>query len=66
MNKRQKKKKDKIIKKRIEFFNGVYVYPARQNGKASIYKSIIKAVYSKRHRLFKILKNNIKYNKYHT
>lgn len=56
MNKRQKKKRGRIIKERFEFFNKHLIYYSRRNGKTYTQNEIMKAILSKKHKPFKELK----------
>lgn len=56
MNKRQKKKRDKIIINRIVFFRHFLIYDGRRNGKTHRLNEMIKAIYSKKYKPFKELK----------
>lgn len=56
MNKRQIKKRDKIIRQRLEFFNNHIISSGRQNGKTSFVKAIYKACMSKKYKYFKELR----------
>lgn len=56
MNRRQIKKRDKIIRQRLEFFNNHIIASGRQNGKTSFVKAISKACMNKKYKYFKELK----------
>lgn len=56
MNKRQKKKRNKIIGDRMAFLNKYIIYSGRMSGKAACYNTIIKACWSKKYEPFKKLK----------
>lgn len=61
MNKRQVKKRDKIIRQRFKFFNQHVISSGRQNGKTLFVRAIYKACMSKKYKYFKELKKH--YNK---
>lgn len=67
MNKRQKKKRAKIVSERLKYYNdNIYFYVSgRRNGKTFLYKTMLHAVLSKRYKPFKDLKKYIDktYNK---
>lgn len=56
MNKRQKKKRSKIIINRIVFFRHHLLYYGRRNGKTHRLNEITKAIYSKKYKPFNELK----------
>lgn len=56
MNKRQIKKRKKIISERIIFFNQHFVSISRRNGKTYLSRVIYKACISKKYKYFKELK----------
>ena len=56
VNKRQIKKKKKIISERIIFFNQHFVSISRRNGKTYLSRDIYKACISKKYKYFKELK----------
>ena len=56
MNKRQIKKRKKIISERINFFNQHFVSISRRNGKTYLLRVIYKACISKKYKYFKELK----------
>lgn len=58
MNKRQKKKRQKIIRERLEFLNKHFNYYVcgRKNGKTFLYRKMLHAVTSKSFKPFKDLK----------
>lgn len=60
MNKRQIKKRDKIIRQRLEFFNQHIISSGRRNGKTSFVRAIYKACMSKKYKYFKALKKTYK------
>ena len=60
MNKRQRKKREKIINERLEFFSKIFINIGRRNGKTQLYEGINKAIYSKHHQPFKILNKKYK------
>ena len=61
MNKRQIKKRNKILTERYDFFNKHIIGVGRQNGKTYMIKAIQKACISKKYKYFKALKKA--YNK---
>lgn len=66
MNKRQQKKRQKIIQQRFNFFNGFLIRTGRKNGKTLLFKAILKACYSKKHKPFKYwVKKLEELNKYY-
>lgn len=56
MNKRQIKKRKKIISERVNFFNHRSIRIARRNGKTYLIRAIYKACISKKYKYFKELK----------
>ena len=56
VNKRQIKKRKKIISERIIFFNQHFVSISRRNGKTYLSRDIYKACISKKYKYFKELK----------
>jgi hypothetical protein len=56
MNKRQRKKRNKIIRERANFFNNYTLMSGRRNGKKTFINKLNKAIASKRYRPFKLLK----------
>ncbi len=56
MNKRQKKKRNKIIELRMAFFRKHIIYAGRMNGKSIISNTITKACWSKKYKPFNDLK----------
>lgn len=56
MNKREKKKRSKIIAERLLYFNKQLIYGGRRNGKWYMQERILKAVFSKSYKYFKELK----------
>ncbi len=52
MNKRQKKKRQKIITERLELLNKHFIVCGRRNGKTLLYRRMIHAVRSKRYKPF--------------
>lgn len=56
MNKRQYKKRNKIIQERIEFFNSHIIMGGRSNGKTHFAKVIHKACMSKSYKYFNQIK----------
>lgn len=56
MNKRQIKKRKKIISERVNFFNQHSIRIARKNGKTYLVRAIYKACISKKYKHFKELK----------
>jgi hypothetical protein len=56
LNKRQIKKRAKIINERIRFFSNHFIYSGRGNGKTSTFRTISKACFNKKYRPFKALK----------
>ena len=56
VNKRQIKKRKKIISERIIFFNQHFVSISRRNGKTYLLRVIYKACISKKYKYFKELK----------
>lgn len=60
MNKRQIKKRDKLISQRFNFFNKHIIGVGRQNGKTLFIRAIYKACLSKKYKYFKELKKTYK------
>jgi hypothetical protein len=56
LNKRQKKKRNKIVYDRVKFFSNHIFWGSRQNGKKYLNKKINEACSSKKYMLFKKLK----------
>lgn len=61
MNRRQKKKREKIVRERLEYLNmrNILHVSGRKNGKTFIYRKMLHAVLSKRFKPFKDLKKYI-------
>lgn len=59
MNKRQIKKRKKIISERVNLFNQHSTGIARRNGKTSLARAIYKACISKKYKYFKELKKDL-------
>lgn len=56
MNKRQRKKREKIINERYKFFSKMFINICRRNGKTQLLAVINKAIYSKKYKPFNELR----------
>jgi hypothetical protein len=56
LNKRQRKKREKIIKERIKFINNLWFSFGRRNGKTLFQKALYKICTTKKYRPFKLYK----------